>query len=62
MGEYKMSTQQMRTYISTKYDSLKWKDRVQRMSDRQVCAVYLSMKKRKAKKPEETNCEQLRLF
>lgn len=38
-----MSTEQMRTEISKAY---MWKNKVKNMSDKQVTAIYLSLKKR----------------
>lgn len=37
-----MTVLQMKNQISKVYDGQKWKDRVQRMSDNQVIAVYNS--------------------
>jgi len=37
---------EMRNYISNRYDSMKWKDKVSRMPTRQVVAVYRSIKRR----------------
>ena len=38
-----MSTEQMRAEISKAY---KWKNKVAKMSDKQVIAIYLNLKKR----------------
>lgn len=40
-----MSIEQMRTSISNVYDSLRWKNRVKRMADNQVVAIYHSFER-----------------
>ena len=35
-----MTINEMRSYISNRYDSIKWKDRVRLMPTRQVVAIY----------------------
>ena len=37
---------EMRKYISNRYDSMKWKTKVSNMPTRQVVAVYRSIKRR----------------
>lgn len=38
-----MNIEEMRKEISRVYDGIAWKNRVNRMSDNQVCAVYHRM-------------------
>ena len=47
---------EMRSYISNRYDSMKWKYKVSRMPTRQVIAVYRNLKERDAKAREEETC------
>ena len=47
---------EMRSYISNRYDSMKWKTRVSKMPTRQVVAVYKSLKERDAKARVEETC------
>ena len=44
-----MTINEMRSYISSCYSSMKWKDKVSRMPTRQVYAVYQSLKRREEK-------------
>ena len=41
-----MSVEQMRAFIAKEYDGQRWKDKVFRMSDGQVIAVYYSLLKK----------------
>lgn len=41
-----MSTQQMRKMVSDCYDSETWKNKIKKMSDTQVVALYYSFLKR----------------
>ena len=45
----KATVNEMRSYISGCYTSMKWKDKVSRMPTRQVVAVYRSLKRREEK-------------
>lgn len=47
---------QMRSYISNRYDSMKWKDKVSHMPTRQVVAVYRSIKRRDDEARLEATC------
>ena len=47
---------EMRSYISNRYDSMKWKDKVSRMSTRRVVAIYKSFKERDEKARLEATC------
>lgn len=38
-----MSSAQMRDYVANKYPSKAWKDKVAKMSDKQIVAVYFRM-------------------
>ena len=41
-----MTIEQMREKVTKMYDSWVWRDRVARMSDRQVVAIYFKTKER----------------
>lgn len=47
---------EMRSYISNRYESMKWKDRVSKMPTKQVIAVYRSLKERDAKAHAAETC------
>jgi hypothetical protein len=40
-----MSTQQIRALVAGAYDGQRWKEKVKKMSDNQVVAVYKSLQK-----------------
>lgn len=44
-----MTVNQMRSYISSCYPSMKWKDKVSKMPTRQVVAIYRSLKRKEEK-------------
>lgn len=44
-----MTINEMRAYISNRYESMKWKDKVSRMPTRQVIAIYRNFKQRDEK-------------
>lgn len=63
---------EMRTYLYSKYWGKKWKDKVDRMSETQVIAIWISFQKRsqeklqkkeeQKRKKEEKKVVQLQLF
>lgn len=53
-----MTVQQMRNIISDRYDSWKWRQRVERMGDNQVIAIYNSLKERNDLKPKKKGKEK----
>ena len=64
-----MTVDQMLTEIAQVYPTPKWKLHVDGMPDRQVIAIYMSMKrkgrfnkKKNRKKTGEVLCEQLTIF
>ena len=63
-----MTISQMRTQVANAYDSFRWRDKVARMSDGQVTAIYFSFlkngkfeKKKTTKIPGE-KIHQMTLF
>ena len=48
-----MTIDQMRTHITEKYKGDGWANRVKRMSDRQVCAIYYRMLEDEKKKEQQ---------
>lgn len=48
-----MEIWQMRNYIAAEYNSVSWKDKVQKMSENQVMGVYYSFLRRKEKRKHE---------
>lgn len=54
-----MPFEQVKEIVISEYDSLAWKDKVNKMPTRQIYAIYYSLMKRKEKKQK---CEQLKLF
>ena len=60
-----MSIEQMRDKISKVYDSWRWRERVSRMPDAQVFAVYKNMENRgqfDKKKSKEPKYRQMTIF
>ena len=47
---------EMRLYISNRYNSMDWKDKVAHMPTRQVVAVYKNIKRRDEKARLEATC------
>lgn len=48
-----MEIWQMRNYIAAEYNTASWKDKVQKMPDKQVMAIYYSFLRRKEKQKHE---------
>ncbi len=48
-----MEVWQMRNYIAAEYNTASWKDKVQKMPEKQVMDVYFSFLKRKEKQKHE---------
>ena len=65
-GGIAMSVEAMRSYISKMYISDRWHRKVINMPDRQVIAIYRTMKARGQQPPKrkdnEPLCEQLNMF
>lgn len=60
-----MTVNAMRDYISSMYNSDRWRLRVQDMEDRQVIAVYHTMVERKQQPPKKTKgskVQQITIF
>ena len=60
-----MTTDAMRFYISEAYEGDAWKNKVKKMPDAQVYAVYMSIlgkKKKEAPKKEEEQYRQMTIF
>lgn len=61
-----MTVAAMRDYIAKMYDADKWRLKVHDMDDRQVIAIYKTMKQRGQKPPKKKKgtptCEQLNIF
>lgn len=55
-----MDVRNMRDYILKMYPGDRWKDKVARMADSQVMAIYFSMK-RKDQKPVKENKKEKQL-
>lgn len=47
---------EMRSYISNRYDNMKWKNKVSKMPTRQVVAIYRRFKELDAKARAEETC------
>ena len=56
-GDYIMTVAQMRDKVSNMYDHWMWRDRVAKMDDKQVMAIYFSTLERDPDKlePEKKN-------
>lgn len=53
---------EMRNYISKRYDSMKWKHKVSKMPTNQVFAIYKSFKERDVVKPKKEEYHQMDMF
>lgn len=58
-----MTVESMRKHISECYDSWRWRDKVSKMPDNQVMAIYFSMKEKgKLKKDKKPRYRQMTIF
>lgn len=60
-----MTVNEMRNYISKRYNTMKWKTKVAQMPTHQVIAIYKSFKDREYKRPaveEDPHYHQIDMF